>query len=44
MLRYRFFAAVTAGSLFVAAAALAAPPYQNVSAQGRAEQACRSQM
>ncbi|MBV8393264.1 MAG: hypothetical protein JOY81_08785 [Alphaproteobacteria bacterium] len=42
MYRYRFFAAVTAGSLLAAAAAYAAPPVQNVSAQGRAEQACRS--
>jgi hypothetical protein len=43
MTQFRFLAAVAAGSLMVAATALAAPPYASPSAESRADAACRSQ-
>jgi hypothetical protein len=43
MNQIRFFAAVAVGSLMIAAAAYAAPPYPTPSAQMRAESTCRGQ-
>jgi hypothetical protein len=43
MTRFRFLAAVAAGSLIVAATAFAAPPYASPSAENRAEATCRAQ-